>query len=206
MHLNPPPGMSLHVCKLTSTSTTCPFVYKLPPYLTMCGHHNLMSLLQLWSQSRQYISTHMLTIDDNNQRDTYDSRVYLYCPSGVTGSEIHLILECPATSHVALDLIHFLTTLLYDTCQPNHNKQTKQPNHRKSQRMGFLVTKNGFWPQNQIFPGKKINVEFQPVPTERLLHSRSKRQETSTQGRTERMNPSAEACCTIEGCDPKFVT
>ena len=42
----------------------------------------------------------------------------LYCTLGVTGSEIHLILECPATSHVALDLIQLLTTLLYDTCQP----------------------------------------------------------------------------------------
>jgi len=50
---------------------------------------------------------------DNNQRDAYDSRVCLYCPSGVASSEIHLILECPATSHVALDLIQFLTTLLY---------------------------------------------------------------------------------------------
>jgi len=28
-------------------------------------------------------------------------------------------LECPATSHVALDLIKLLTTLLYDTCQPD---------------------------------------------------------------------------------------
>jgi len=35
----------------------------------------------------------------------------------LTGSEIHLILECPATSHVALDLIQFLTTFFYDTCQ-----------------------------------------------------------------------------------------
>jgi len=48
-------------------------------------------------------STHMLTIVDNH-RDTYESRVCLYFPSGVTGSEIHLILECPATSHVAQDL------------------------------------------------------------------------------------------------------
>jgi len=52
----------------------------------------------------------MLTIDDN-QRDTYDSRMCLYCPSGVTGLEIHLILECPATSHVALDLITTLSSL-----------------------------------------------------------------------------------------------
>ena len=69
-------------------------------------------LLRLWYQSHQPIPTHMLTIADN-QRDAYDSRVCLYCPSGVTGSEIHLILECPETSHVALDLIQFLTTLLY---------------------------------------------------------------------------------------------
>jgi len=51
-----------------------------------------------------------------------------HCPSGVTGSEIHLILECPATSHVALpvDLIQFLTTLLYDTCQPDWSTLTTQ--------------------------------------------------------------------------------
>jgi len=96
----------------------CNNLDKLPPYLTMCGHRNPMSLLRLRSQSHQSIPTHMLTIDDN-QRDTYDSRVCLYCPSGVTGSEIRLILECPTTSHVALDLIQLLTTLLYDTCQPD---------------------------------------------------------------------------------------
>ena len=45
-------------------------------------------------------------------------------PSGVTGSEIHLILECPTTSHVALDLIQLLTTLLYDTCQPDWSTLT----------------------------------------------------------------------------------
>jgi len=61
----------------------------------------------------------MLTIADK-QRDAYD----IYCPSGVTGSEIHPILECPATSHVALDLIQFLTTLLYDTCQPDWSTLT----------------------------------------------------------------------------------
>jgi len=110
-----------------SSSTTCPShnLYKLPPYLTMCGHRNPMSLLRLRSQHHQSISIHMLTID-NNQQDTYDSGVCLYCPSGVTGSEIHLILECPTTSHVALDLIQLLTTLLYDTCQPDWTTLTTQ--------------------------------------------------------------------------------
>ena len=69
----------------------------------MCAHRNPMSLFRLRSQSHQSIPTHMLNIVDN-QRDAYDSRVCLYCPSGVTGLEIHLILECPATSHVALIL------------------------------------------------------------------------------------------------------
>jgi len=65
----------------------------------------------------------MLTIADN-RRDAYNSRVCLYCPSGVTGSEIHLILECPATFHVAMDLIKLLTTLLYDACQPDWSTLT----------------------------------------------------------------------------------
>jgi len=83
----------------------------------MCGHCNPMSLLSLWSQSQQSIPTHMLTIDDN-QRDIYDSRMCLYWQSGVTGSEIHLILECLTTSHIKLDLIQLLTNLLYD--YPDH--------------------------------------------------------------------------------------
>jgi len=92
----------------------CSNLHKLPPYLTICGHRNPMPGLRLRSQSHQSIPTHMLTLDDNNQRDTYDSRVCLCCPSGVTGLEIHLILECPTTSHVVIDLIQLLTNLLYD--------------------------------------------------------------------------------------------
>jgi len=84
----------------------------------MCGHRNPMSLLRLRSQSHQSIFTHMLTMNDN-QRDTYDSRMCLYCLSGVAGLEIHLILECSTTSHLALDLIQLITNLLYDTCQPD---------------------------------------------------------------------------------------
>ena len=117
----PPSGnvsSRLHAHFLLHHLSLCNNLYKLPPYLKMCGHRNPMSLLRLRSQSHQSIPTHMLTITDN-QRDAYDSRVCLYCPSGVTGSEIHLILECPATSHVAMDLIKLLATLLYDTCQPD---------------------------------------------------------------------------------------
>jgi len=111
----------LHAHFLLHHLSLCSNLYKLPPYLTMCGHHNPMSLLRLRSQSHQSIPTHMLTraLDDINQRDTYDSRVCLYCPSGVTALEIHLILECPTTSHVAIDLIQLVTNLLYDTCQPD---------------------------------------------------------------------------------------
>jgi hypothetical protein len=106
----------------------CNNLYKLPPYLTMCAHRNTMSLLRLRSQSHQSIPTHILTIDDN-RRDSYDDRMCLYCPSGVTGSEIHLILECPATSHVARDLILLLTDLLLDTCQPAWDTLT---NHQQT--------------------------------------------------------------------------
>jgi len=122
----PPSGnvsSRLHAHFLLHHLSLCINLYKLPPYLKMCGHRNPMSLLRLRSQSHQSIPIHMLTIADN-QRDVYDSRVCLYCPSGVTGSEIHLILECPATSHVAMDLIKLLTTLLYDTCQPDWSTLT----------------------------------------------------------------------------------
>jgi len=53
----------------------CSNLYKLPLNLTMCGHRHPMSLLRLWSQNHQSIPTHMLTLNNNNQRDTYDSRV-----------------------------------------------------------------------------------------------------------------------------------
>jgi len=85
---------------------------------------------------------------------------------------------------------------------------TNQPtnlNNKNSQSIRFLIKKKQVLAQNKKFPGKKINVNFQAVPTERFLHSRSKRQETSTQGRTERMNPSAQACCMIEGWDLKYL-
>jgi len=117
----PPSGnfsSRLHAHFLLHHLSLCSNLYKFPPYHTMCGHRNPMSLLRLRSKSHQSIPTHMLTIDDNHQ-GTYDSRLCLYCPSVVTGSEIHLILECPTTCHVALDLIQLLTNLLYDTCHPD---------------------------------------------------------------------------------------
>jgi len=118
----PPSGnvsSRLHAHILLHHLSLCNNLYKLPSYLTMCGHRNPMSLLRLRSQSHQSIST----IADN-QRNAYDSRVCLYCPSGVIGSEIHLILECPATSHVALDLFQFITILLYNICQPDWSTLT----------------------------------------------------------------------------------
>jgi len=66
----------LHTHFLLHHLSLCNNLYKLPPYLTMCGHCNPMSLLRLRSQSHQSIPTHMLTIDDN-QQDMYDSRVCL---------------------------------------------------------------------------------------------------------------------------------
>jgi len=122
----PPTGSvasRLHAHFLLHHLSLCNNLYKLPQYLTMRGYRNPMSLLRIRTQSHQSIPIHMLTLDDN-QRDNYDFRVCLYCPSGVTGSEIHLILECSTTSHVALDLIQLLTTLLYDTCQPDWSTLT----------------------------------------------------------------------------------
>jgi len=113
----------LHAHFLLHYLSLCNNLYKPPPYLKMRGHRNPMSLLRLRSQSHQSIPTHMLTIADN-KRDVYDSRVCLYCPSGVTGSEIQIILKCPATSHVAMDLIKLLRILLYDTCQPDWSTLT----------------------------------------------------------------------------------
>ena len=82
----PPSGnvsSRLHAHFLLHHLSLCNNLYKLPPYLTMCGHCNPMSVLRLQSQSHQSIPTHMLTIADN-QRHAYDSRVCLYCPSGVS--------------------------------------------------------------------------------------------------------------------------
>jgi len=67
----PPSGnvsSRLHAQFLLHHLSLCNNLYKLLPYLTMCGHRNPMSLLRLRSQSHQSNSPHMLTIDDN-QRD-----------------------------------------------------------------------------------------------------------------------------------------
>jgi len=67
------------------------------------------------------------------------------------------------------------------------SQPTNQPtnlNNRKSQRKDFWWKKIGFCPKTKSFPAKKSTVESQTVLTERLLDFRSKRQETSTQGRS----------------------
>ena len=104
-----------------------------------------------------------------------------------------------------------LEMVLKSISKSGTKSQPNNQNNRKSQHMGFFLGEERFWPQNQKFAGNiKSIVDFQTVPTERLLDSRSERQpHKGGRGRgdeeTEQMDPSAEASCMIKGWDPKRV-
>jgi len=68
-----------------------------------------MSLNRLRSQRYQLIPTHKFTIE-NAQRVTYDQKLGPYYDQQATGIEIHILLQCPGTKHIANDLIATLTT------------------------------------------------------------------------------------------------
>jgi len=98
-------------------------LHKIPPYLNVCTERNLMSLTRVRSQSHQIIPTHKFTIE-NAQRVTYDQKFCPYCDQQATGTEIHTLLQCPGTKHIANDLIDTLTTLLTHSHQPTWNSLT----------------------------------------------------------------------------------
>ena len=117
---NPPSGTPtsrphahflLHHLSFTSN------LYKPSPYLRICREKNPMTLLRLRAQSHQQVPTHMLTIE-YHKRDNYADRTCPHCPPATIGSEIHIILQCPTTAHIAKDIIEFLTQTLDDTGQP----------------------------------------------------------------------------------------
>ena len=113
-----PPSVNVssrpHAHFLPHHLSLCNNLYKLPSHLTTCGHCNPMSLLRPRSQSHQSIPTHMLTIDNNQPtKHLRRSIVSLLSIRGDWLGNPHLILECPKTCHVALDLIQLLTNLLY---------------------------------------------------------------------------------------------
>ena len=118
---NPPTGTPtsrthahflLHHLSLSSN------LYKPSPYLSMCREKNPMTLLRLRAQSHQQVPTHMLTIE-HQKRDTYADCICPQCLQPHIGSEIHIILHCPATKHIAKDLIASLAQFLDDTGQPD---------------------------------------------------------------------------------------
>jgi len=105
-------------------------LYKIPPYLNICTEGNPMSLTRFRSQSHQLIPTHMfnksniiITIE-NAQRVTYDQKICPDCELQATGTEIHILLQCPGTKHIANDLISTLTILLTHSHQPTWNSLT----------------------------------------------------------------------------------
>jgi len=98
-------------------------LYKIPPYLNICTERNPMSLTRFRSQSHQLIPTHKFTIG-NAQRVPYDQKLCLYCDQKATGNEIHMLLQCPGTIHIANDLVATLTTLLTHSPQPTWNSLT----------------------------------------------------------------------------------
>ena len=102
-----------------------------------------MSLTRPRSQSHQLIPTHTFTIQ-NAQRVTYDQKLCPYCDHQAIGNEIHILLQCPGTKHIANDLVATLTTLLTQSlinmelshivptnvnhaCRPPHDSSQKNP-------------------------------------------------------------------------------
>jgi len=98
-------------------------LYKIPPYLNICTECNPMSLTGIRFQSQQLIPTHKFTIE-NAQRVTYDQKLCPYCDQHATGNDIHILLQCPGTKHIANDLIATLATLLTHSHQPTWNSLT----------------------------------------------------------------------------------
>jgi len=82
-----------------------------------------MSLTRFRSQSHQLIPTNTFTIQ-NAQRVTYDQNLCPYCDHSAIGNEIHILLQCPGTKHIAKDLVATLTTLLTHSHQPTWNSLT----------------------------------------------------------------------------------
>jgi len=79
-----------------------------------------MSLTRFRSHSHQIIHTHKVTIE-NAQRVTCNQNLCLYCDQQATGTEIHILLQCPGTKHMANDLIATLSKLLELSHQPPWN-------------------------------------------------------------------------------------
>jgi len=98
-------------------------LYIIPPYLNIYTERNPMSLTRFHCQSHQLIPTHKFTIE-NAQRVTYDQKLCPYCDQQATGTEIHILLQCPGTKHIANDLIATLTTLLTHSHQSTWNSLT----------------------------------------------------------------------------------
>jgi len=57
-------------------------------------------------------------VDFPDERDNYADRTCPHCPPANIGSEIHIILQCSTTAHIAKDIIEFLTQTLDNTGQP----------------------------------------------------------------------------------------
>jgi len=75
---------------------------------------SLDSVPRFCSQSHQLIPNHKLT-NENAQRVTYNQKLCPYCDQQATGTEIHILLQCPGTKHIADHLIIILCKLLEDS-------------------------------------------------------------------------------------------
>ena len=79
--------------------------YKLPLYITLYTASNTISILRLRTQCHELIPTHAPEYL-SSRRDEYSSRLCNYCSLQETGSETHIILDCPYTQPI----LHIITT------------------------------------------------------------------------------------------------
>jgi len=129
-------------------------LYKIPPYLNICTECNAISLTRFRSQSHQLNPTQNFTIE-NAQRVTYDQKLCPYCDQQATVNEIHILLQCPGTKHIANDLLPPLPH-----CSHTVTSQHGTLSHCTNKRQSCLQT------PPRLFPKKSTKHGFTlPSPT-----------------------------------------
>ena len=110
-----------------------------------------MSLTRFHSQSHQIIHTNKVTIE-NAPRVTCNQTLCLYCDQQATGTETHILLQCPGIKHIANDLIATLSKFLELSHQPTWNSCT----HCTNKLPSCLQTHPQHSPKNFITHGSTL--------------------------------------------------
>ena len=83
------------------------------PFITHHSALNAMSLFRIRTQSHGAIPTHCYHFEDSHHHQ-YSDCLCPRCTTNTVGCQIHAILDCPYSKHLALPLIRKIRTLLYN--------------------------------------------------------------------------------------------